>query len=221
MKKPTPSVGVCYDTAVLMGAVRWPRQSTCLGDAQKGTLTMSMQGHVGVNWARRAILAALGSVAAGGVFHRALAAEVETSTTIGEQMAAHEQGQRKLTYSLNAAEAWVADFGAGKLQSGRARIDLGSDFLEVANSALPYRILVTPNGRTAGLYVAQRDATGFTVEEQAGGNGAVEFDYQVVAKQRGFEDQRLEVFTPPSKPQVPTEPSLPQPPPQPPLPVSP
>lgn len=125
------------------------------------------------------------------------------------------QGARALTYTLNGAEVWVTDFGDARLQGGRARVELDRAWLGVANTDRPYRVLLTPAGPTPGLYVAQRDARGFTVEEQPGGSGAVAFDYQVVAKQRGSEEKRLESFTPPElpvPPPIPLPPPLPAPP---------
>lgn len=177
---------------------------------------MTKRVNIGVRQVRRAILATLGSVIVGGVTHRATAVEGATSAAATEGVA----GQRRLTYSLSAAELWVADFGSAKLRNGRARIELSPGFLEVVNTGVPYHILVTPLGRTPGVYVAHRDATGFAVEEQAGGNGAVEFDYQVVAKQRGSEDQRLELFTPLPMSPPPTVPPV-SPPPRPPEPEAP
>jgi hypothetical protein len=53
-----------------------------------------------------------------------------------------------------------------------------------------YRVFVTPEGDSKGLYVAKA-AGGFFVREQQGGRSTLPFDYRIVAKPREENGTRL------------------------------
>jgi hypothetical protein len=54
-----------------------------------------------------------------------------------------------------------------------------------------YRVVVTPDGDTRGLYVAAKTPTGFTARESQGGHSTVTFDYRIVATQLGQIGRRM------------------------------
>ncbi len=58
-----------------------------------------------------------------------------------------------------------------------------------------YRVFVTPDGDTNGLYVAAKTATGFIVREIHGGRSTLAFDYRIVATAWGESGQRAAVVT--------------------------
>jgi len=104
-------------------------------------------------------------------------------------------GQRQF-YGVKASEVLLEDFGSGRLTNGAARVELDPIFLEAAtvSEAHPLKVFVTLTGDCDGVYgvSVRKGATGFVVEELAGGKSTATFDYRVVAKRRGLEDTRLE-----------------------------
>ncbi len=103
-------------------------------------------------------------------------------------------GDRSL-FAPTSPEAWIEDFGEGKLTYGRASITLDPLFLEAAtvDSAHPIKVFVQPNDATSGLYV-RRGTRSFTVYEQEGGKGTATFTYRVLAKRKGMENARLDLI---------------------------
>ncbi len=55
------------------------------------------------------------------------------------------------------------------------------------------RVQVTLTGDCNGVYVAEKSATGFTVAELRGGASNATFDWEVAARRKGYEDERLEL----------------------------
>jgi hypothetical protein len=68
-------------------------------------------------------------------------------------------------------------------------------FASTVNTGEAYRVFLTPNGDSKGLYVASKTAAGFEVREQGGGTSNISFDYRIVAKRQGYESVRLEDVT--------------------------
>jgi hypothetical protein len=68
-------------------------------------------------------------------------------------------------------------------------------FASTVNSATEYHVFLTPNGDCKGLYVTNETATDFEVRELGAGKSSVAFDYRIVAKRAGYENQRLEDVT--------------------------
>ena len=99
------------------------------------------------------------------------------------------------TYAVQAAENWYEDAGSGTLQGGAARVALDRNFAALVNSAVDYRVFLTPGGDCKGLYVSNKTATGFEVRELGGGVTNVAFDYRIMAKRKGFENLRMEDVT--------------------------
>jgi hypothetical protein len=100
------------------------------------------------------------------------------------------QGER-LTASIESPEVWFEDFGSARLEGGRAVLPIDPLFAETVNTGVAYHVFLTPLGDTPGLYVAGKSASSFEVRETGGGRGDVAFDYRIVAKRKGYEEQRL------------------------------
>jgi hypothetical protein len=52
-------------------------------------------------------------------------------------------------------------------------------------------VFITPNADAEALYVINKTATSFEVRESKGGTSSMTFDYKIVARRRGYEQQRL------------------------------
>jgi hypothetical protein len=85
-----------------------------------------------------------------------------------------------------------------------------------------YRVFLTPQRDSNGLYVGNKTPAGFTFHEQQGGRGNVGFDYRIVAKRKDIAGARLEHVdepptlpydfkTPPTAPKLPEIPAVPTP----------
>ena len=101
------------------------------------------------------------------------------------------QGDRKL-YSQESPEVWFEDFGEGQLMGGIAQVNLDPLFLETVtiNDQNPLKVFIQLNDDCNGVYV-QRQAAGFKVMELRRGNSNASFTYRVMAKRKGFENERL------------------------------
>jgi hypothetical protein len=105
-------------------------------------------------------------------------------------------GPRKL-YADESAEVYFFDRGGGKLVNGVAVIALDPVWLETVtiDADHPMRVQVTLTGDCNGVYVAEKTIAGFTVRELRGGVSNATFDWEVAAKRKGYEDERLAPFT--------------------------
>lgn len=91
-------------------------------------------------------------------------------------------GHRVLTSPLSA-EAELHLSGSGRLHDGRARVAFDEELADLLCFAehAPYRVLVTPTGRCAGLAVVAKGAGHFEVEELGHGRSDATFDWLVIA----------------------------------------
>lgn len=82
-----------------------------------------------------------------------------------------------------APENLFQDFGASKLQGGKAHISIDPIFtLNTAiNEKHPLRVFVQLEGDCKGVYVTNKTSTGFDVVELDGGTSNVSFTYTIVA----------------------------------------
>ena len=101
-------------------------------------------------------------------------------------------GRQLALYAVESTENWFEDFGADRLTAGASYVSLDPTFATTINAEMDYHVYLTPNGDCRGLYVAMKTPRGFEVREQSGGTSNVRFDYRIVARRRGYEDQRLE-----------------------------
>jgi len=101
--------------------------------------------------------------------------------------------------TMNAIESahalFMDDEPSARLVSGRCRVNLSSKFLATVtvNGKYPLAVNVTFYGRHSGEWYVERDATGFNVIDPSGSDA--EFSWQVIARQRDYEDIYLEPVT--------------------------
>jgi hypothetical protein len=95
------------------------------------------------------------------------------------------------TYSMQSPENWMEDFGSGSVVNGHASISLDPAFAQTVSADASYKVFITPNGESKGLYVTAKTASGFEVRESNGGSSSLSFDYRIVAKRAGYEAKRM------------------------------
>jgi hypothetical protein len=95
------------------------------------------------------------------------------------------------TYAMQSAESWLEDAGTAELHNGVTHIDLESTFGQTVNAGVAYHVFLTPNGDCRGLYVSAKSSGGFDVRELGGGTSSIAFDYRIMAKRAGHENERL------------------------------
>jgi hypothetical protein len=111
---------------------------------------------------------------------------------------ATSNGARRVSlHSVQAPEDWFEDAGSGQLVDGLASVALDPTFVETVNTGVEYHVFLTPNGDCKGLYVSQKSATSFEVRELSRGTSNIAFDYRIMAKRAGYENNRLEDVTEP------------------------
>jgi len=102
-------------------------------------------------------------------------------------------GQR-LMYSVESPEVWFEDIGTAYLENGAFTVKFEPIFAETVNPKSDYHVFVTPLCEYAViLFVSEKTEEGFTVkgetlDKQPSNCG---FDYRVIAKRLGYEDERL------------------------------
>lgn len=96
---------------------------------------------------------------------------------------AHPDGTHRILYAMESPEAWVEDFGKGRLAAGKATVALDSDFAAITQTD-DYHVFPVPEGECNGLYITDRTAVGFAVRELGNGTSDVTFRYRIVARPR-------------------------------------
>jgi hypothetical protein len=101
-----------------------------------------------------------------------------------------EDGPKEVCFH-QATESWCEDFGSGQVIGGRAKIQLADDFQQTVTVSVTYplKVFITPNQRIGEWWV-EKGASGFALVAPDAPDGAL-FDYRVVAKRLGHEDDRL------------------------------
>src|SRR5205823_1488486 len=69
-------------------------------------------------------------------------------------------------------------------------VQFDPDFAQFIETSA-YHVFLTPYGDSNGLYVADRTANGFLVQEQKGGTSNLTFSYRVVAKRKDVASPRM------------------------------
>ncbi len=93
-------------------------------------------------------------------------------------------------YATSSPDVTVSLSGTSELKNGFATIvfdDVSPTFNDVISPTAQIRVLVTANGPTAPLYVANKEQNGFTVQELGGTTSGVTFDWLVIAYRAGYE----------------------------------
>lgn len=94
-------------------------------------------------------------------------------------------------YAPREAEATMEDVGEGRLVGGHAFVALDRGFANAIDRSARYAVLITPEGDSRGLFVANRTATGFEVRENQRGTSSLDFAYRIVARPYGVASTRL------------------------------
>jgi hypothetical protein len=109
-------------------------------------------------------------------------------------------GTQRALYCMESPELWFEDFGMAKLKRGRAAIKLDADFAKVIKRG-DYRVFITPEGDSRGLYVRRKTAAGFEVRESQGGKSSIAFSYRIVGRRKDIAGaRRFARVTPPALP---------------------
>lgn len=116
--------------------------------------------------------------------------------------ARHADGTVVRSFTATTSTPIVEDFGTAQLAAGAAAVALDKTFASSIDARAGYRVFLTPDGDTRGLYVASKTPTGFVVREAGGGHATLPFDYRIVATKLGESGQRMAVMNPASLPHV-------------------
>jgi hypothetical protein len=81
-------------------------------------------------------------------------------------------------------DAQIERVGGARLANGSAYVSIDSDFSKQLDSTKSYRVFLTPDGDSKGLYVTDKTAAGFSVRENQGGRSTLSFDYRIVGTPR-------------------------------------
>jgi hypothetical protein len=90
--------------------------------------------------------------------------------------------RRVRTYAPQASRPTIEDYGEAHLVGGQAYVRLDPAFANVIDQRTNYLVVVTPEGDSNGLYVAQRTLAGFMVRENRGGKSTLAFAYRIATK---------------------------------------
>ena len=102
------------------------------------------------------------------------------------------KGHRLLS-CMESPEIWFEDFGEGWLLNGKAHIELDPLFLETVtiNAEHPMQVFVQLHDQNCKGTAVKRGATGFDVIELLGGTSDASFSYRIMAKRKGYENERM------------------------------
>lgn len=110
-------------------------------------------------------------------------------------LAAVAGGHVATAFGSQSTAPTIEDTGTARLVAGAATVTLDPTFAGAIDPHATYRIFVTPNGDTRGLFVAAKTPTGFIVRESQAGHSTVTFDYRVIGSALGKSTQRMAVAT--------------------------
>ncbi len=96
----------------------------------------------------------------------------------------------RILYALESPEVWFEDFGTGHLIDGIATIDFEPIYAQTVNFSIEYHVFLTPLG-DCQMYVSDKGSASFSVKAMGGQTCSVDFDYRIVAKRLGYENERL------------------------------
>ncbi|MDX1941694.1 MAG: hypothetical protein SFU99_14135 [Saprospiraceae bacterium] len=102
-----------------------------------------------------------------------------------------EPGKEIWYASVEGPEAAAYVRGTAKLQNGQVKVAFPEHFSLVANATTMTVILTPLSADSKGLAVIEKGETGFVVKELQGGTGSYEFDWEVKAVRKGYEDYRV------------------------------
>ena len=101
----------------------------------------------------------------------------------------------RLIYCVESPEVWFEDVGKASLNEEEVEVVFESVFASIVNLEVDYHVFLTPLGQEPILlFITEKTNTGFKVKG-AGLDGnpiKCDFDYRIVAKRLGFENERLQ-----------------------------
>jgi hypothetical protein len=103
--------------------------------------------------------------------------------------------KRVRLYTPQESLPTVEDFGQAQLVGGRTYVRIDPAFANTIDSHATYMVLITPEGDSNGLYVANKTTAGFEVHENRAGRSTLAFSYRIVAKPFGEHPVRLRMIT--------------------------
>jgi hypothetical protein len=94
------------------------------------------------------------------------------------------QGGQTAAFSAQASRPTIEDSGTAQLVNGRAVVALNPTFARTIEGR-NYRVILSPDGDTPGIYVTAKSTSQFGVREARGGHGTIAFDYYLSATELG------------------------------------
>jgi hypothetical protein len=85
-------------------------------------------------------------------------------------------------YGAHEAAPTVEMAAGAELSNGRAYVAIDPHFAQTMSMRSPYRVFITPNGDSRGVFVDNRTPRGFEVRENGGGRSTLAFDYRIVGE---------------------------------------
>jgi hypothetical protein len=115
------------------------------------------------------------------------------------------------SFGARTSSPTIEDTGSAQLVNGAAVVRLDPTFAASLDSTSAYRVFLTPDGDTRGLFVASKTPSGFVVHETQGGHATLNFDYRIVGTSFGQAGQRMAVANLATEPHAaqPAVPTLP------------
>jgi hypothetical protein len=117
-------------------------------------------------------------------------------------------GSLRCLYAIESPDSWFEDFGFGRVENGYGRVELEETFASViADEA--YHVFLTQYDGNDGLYVTERETSGFVVRSAGSPDAQCEFSYRVTAKRMDAAGVRFEEAREPegkTLPELPTGP---------------
>lgn len=110
------------------------------------------------------------------------------------------------SFTAKSTEPTVEDTGSAHLTAGFAAVRFDSSFAAAVDKSASYRVFITPDGDTRGLFVAQKTPRGFIVRETQGGRSNLAFDYRIVATSQGGVGKRMALASAHVAPDAPAAP---------------
>lgn len=100
-------------------------------------------------------------------------------------------GTNTVLYTNVSTEVTVQTSGIATLSNGKAIIGFDPSFASVVSGDAPIIVTVTPIGNSNGIYLAEVNASSFTVVENNGGKSNITVNYIAIGKRAGYENPNL------------------------------
>ena len=102
------------------------------------------------------------------------------------------EGEKEL-YALQSEDLEYIFSGSAQLADGQARVEFTTTTREIIDADKPVKVSVTLTDVAQGVYVSQKDGTGFTVIELNNATSSATFDWVVIAtRDSGIDEELIE-----------------------------